>query len=140
MSITLSPYLNFRDQTLEAMTFYQSVLGGELTTSKYSDFGVSDDPAEADKIMHSQLIIPGGPILMAADVPNRMDWVQGTNDSSVSLFGDDEEQLTAYYNGLLEGGTVQQPLEKAPWGDSFGSLTDRFGVDWMVNISGAAQA
>ncbi len=137
MTITLSPYLNFRDQTAEAMEFYRSVTGGDLTMSRYSEFGVSDDPAEADKIMHAQLILPSGLILMAADVPNRMEYSRGVNALSVSLFGDDEEELTRLYEGLSEGGTLSEPLSKAPWGDSFGSFTDRFGVDWLVNISQA---
>ncbi|AXH37396.1 VOC family protein [Humibacter sp. BT305] len=139
MAITLSPYLNFRDQAEAAMTFYHSVTGGDLTMSRYSEFGVSDDPAEGDKIMHAQLILPSGLILMAADVPNRMEHTRGVNDASVALFGDDEEELTRLYEGLSEGGTIGEPLAKAPWGDSFGSFTDRFGVDWLVNISPASR-
>ncbi|WP_378148772.1 VOC family protein [Cnuibacter sp. UC19_7] len=122
------------------MEFYHSVTGGDLTMSRYSEFGVSDDPTEADKIMHAQLIMPSGLILMAADVPNRMEYSRGVNALSVSLFGDDEEELTRLYEGLSEGGTIGEPLAKAPWGDSFGSFTDRFGVDWLVNISPAPQA
>ena len=139
MSISLSPYLNFEGQTAEAMAFYQSVLGGDLISSRFSEFGVSDDPSEADKVMHAQLTTPVGLILMAADVPNRMEFSRGRNTFSVSLFGDDEEELTRLYTGLSEGGTIGEPLAKAPWGDSFGSFTDRFGVDWLVNIAGAPQ-
>lgn len=139
MPTTLSPYLNFRDQTAEAMEFYHSVMGGVLTMSRYSEFGVSDDPAEADRIMHAQLVLPSGLILMAADVPDRMEHSRGVNDGAVALFGDDEEDLTRLYEGLSEGGTIGEPLAKAPWGDSFGSFTDRFGVDWLVNISPAAR-
>jgi PhnB protein len=56
----------------------------------------------------------------------------------MSLSGDDEAELKAYFEKLAVGGTVTMPLNKAPWGDTFGMLTDRFGITWLVNISGAA--
>jgi PhnB protein len=66
-----------------------------------------------------------------------MEYTPGTN-YSVSLSGDDEAELTGYWNKLSEGGTVSMPLEKAIWGDSFGMCTDRFGVNWLVNIAGSS--
>ena len=73
---------------------------------------------------------------MAADTPNSMPFTPGDN-YSVSLSGRDVDELTGYWNKLSEGATIYVPLEKAPWGDSFGQLTDRFGVRWMVNIGGS---
>ncbi len=58
---------------------------------------------------------------------------------SISLSGDDDAELSGYWDKLLEGGSVTMPLEAAPWGDKFGMLTDRFGVAWMVNIAGGQQ-
>ena len=58
----------------------------------------------------------------------------------MSLFGTDEPQLRGFFERLADGGAVTVPLEKAPWGDHFGMLTDRFGIGWMVNISGGEQA
>jgi PhnB protein len=136
MPTILTPYLGFRDNTKEAMEFYHSVFGGELTMSRYADFGMNDDPSEADKIMHSQLVAPGGLIFMAADTPNSMPFTPGDN-YSVSLSGQDVDELTGYWNKLSDGATIYAPLEKAPWGDSFGQLLDRFGVAWMVNIGGS---
>lgn len=136
MAVRLNPYLSFRDTAREAMDFYQSVFGGELTRSTFGEFGVSPDPAEADKVMHSQLVTPLGLTLMAADVPASLDLDTGS-DIAVSLSGDDEEELRRCWTGLTPGATVQQELEQAPWGDSFGMLTDRFGVSWMVNITGS---
>jgi len=136
MVTRLTPYLSFRDNAREAMDFYQSVFGGELTRSTFGEFQVSEDPAETDKIMHSQLESPSGLVLMASDTPNRIDLVAGSN-FTVSLSGDDEAELRGYWDKLAEGGTVSMPLEKAPWGDSFGQLIDRFGVGWLVNIAGA---
>ena len=67
-----------------------------------------------------------------------MEYTPG-NSMSVSLSGDDETELRGYYDQLKEGGAETMPLAKAPWGDSFGMLIDKFGVAWLVNISGQAE-
>lgn len=136
MVVRLNPYLNFRDNAREAMEFYRSVLGGELMLSTFGDFQASQDPAEQDKIMHGMLEAPGGLVLMGADTPNAMEH-QPAAGFSVSLSGDDDAQLRAAWDGLAAGGTVGMPLEKAPWGDTFGMLVDRFGISWLVNIAGS---
>ena len=133
----LNPYLSFRDTAREAMDFYQSVFGGELTRSTFAEFQASEDPSEQDKIMHSQLKTDGGLTLMAADTPNSMEWSPGSN-GSISLGGDNEAELRGYWDKLVEGGTITMPLEKAPWGDIFGMCTDKFVVDWLVNIGPVA--
>lgn len=138
MPTRLNPYISFRDNARDAMTFYQSVFGGELTLSTFAEYQASEDPAEAEKIMHAQLTTDNDLTLMAADLPNSMDYTPG-NNFSVSLSGDDEPQLRGYWDGLSDGATITQPLEAAPWGDSFGMLVDRFGVSWLVNISGDGQ-
>ena len=138
MTSRLNPYLSFRDTAKEAMEFYQSVFGGTLTRSTFAEFQVSQDPAEQDKTMHAMLETDGGLVLMGADTPNSMDYTPGTN-YAVSLSGDsaDETELRRFWDGLSAGGTVTMPLNKAPWGDSFGMCLDRFGVSWMVNIAGS---
>ncbi|MCU1656153.1 MAG: 3-demethylubiquinone-9 3-methyltransferase [Pseudonocardiales bacterium] len=135
MSTQLNPYLSFRDTAREAMTFYQSVFGGELTRSTFGEFGASDDPAEQDKVMHSMLATDNGLTLMASDTPNSMDYTPGTN-YSISLSGDDDDELRGYWEKLSAGGTVTMPLNPAPWGDTFGMCVDKFGVSWLVNIAG----
>lgn len=70
MATTLNPYISFRDNAKEAMEFYRSVFGGELTTSTFAEYSASEDPAEQDKLMHAQLKSPNGLVLMAADTPN----------------------------------------------------------------------
>jgi PhnB protein len=141
MGIQLNPYLSFRDNTKEVMEFYQWVFGGELTISTFAEFQASDDPAEQDKIMHSMLTTDGGLVLMASDTPNRMDYTPGSN-FSISLSGEqaDEGELRGYWDKLSAGGTVTMPLGLAPWGDTFGMCTDKFGVSWLVNIAGARPA
>ena len=136
MPSILNPYLNFRASAREAMDFYQSVFGGEVQRSTFADYQMAQDPAENDLIMHSQLTTPGGFTLMAADVPAHMELAEGSN-ISISLSGADEAELTGYWEKLVEGGTVIEPLAKAPWGDSFGMAVDRFGVQWLVNIAGS---
>ena len=118
------------------MQFYQSVFGGELTISTFGEFQASNDPAEKDKIMHAMLTSDGGLVLMAADTPKSMDNSSG-NNYSVSLSGDNDAELQGYWDKLTVDGTVTEPLERAPWGDSFGMCTDKFGVSWMVNIQGS---
>ena len=134
MSVRLNPYLSFRDNAREAMTFYHSIFGGDLTVSTFADFHASADPTEQQKIMHSQLETPDGLVLMGADTPAGMEY-RPQAGVSVSLSGDDETRLRGYWERLSEGGTVAMPFEKAPWGDTFGMCVDRFGTSWVVNAA-----
>jgi PhnB protein len=136
MPTRLNPYLNFEGDAREAMTFYRDVLGGELDISTFGDYQATDDPAQTDRIMHAQLTTPNGLCLMGSDVMDGMDYTPGTN-FSVSLSGEDEAELRGYWDRLADGATITQPLEQAPWGDSFGTLVDRYGVSWLMNISGS---
>jgi PhnB protein len=136
VATTLNPYLNFRDGTREVMGFYASVFGGNLTLSTFADMGgMGQGESEQHKVMHSQLVTRTGMTLMAADVPDSM---PVSANGTISLSGDDEAELRGYWDKLVEGGAITVPLEKAPWGDSFGMCTDRFQVEWMVNIAGSA--
>ena len=137
MTVTLNPYLNFRANARQAMQFYQSVFGGELTLNTFADIQSAHDPSDNDLIMHGQLNGPNGLVLMGADTPKDMSH-QEFAGFSISLSGDDEGALRDYWEKLAVGGTVLQPLEVAPWGDAFGMVTDQFGVTWLVNIAGAA--
>jgi PhnB protein len=128
----LNPYIGFSDTARQALEFYRGVFGGELTLSTFGESGMADGP-DADKIMHGQLETPAGYTLMAADTPAGMERTVGTN-MSVSLSGDDTEELRGYFDKLSDGGTVTMPLEKQMWGDEFGMCVDPFGVSWMVNI------
>jgi PhnB protein len=132
MTLRLNPYLGFKDSAREAMTFYQSVFGGELTISTFGDFQASQDPAEQELVMHSQLEAPNGFVLMGADTPSHMEY-RPQAGVSISLSGDDEATLRGYFESLSEGGNVTVPFEKAPWGATFGMLVDRFGTTWLVN-------
>ena len=137
MSITLNPYLNFKNNAREAMEFYQSVFGGQLDVNTFGDVPGMADEDEQDLIMHAQLQGANGMVLMGADTPDHVEHREGSN-GQVSLSGDDEATLRGYWDKLSDGGTVTVPLEKAPWGDTFGMCVDKFGVPWLVNIAGSA--
>lgn len=136
MQSRLNPYLSFKDNAREAMEFYQSVFGGKLDLNTFKEFNASEDPGEDDKIMHAMLEADNGIVFMASDTPARMEYRPGAN-ISLSLSGDNEEELSGYFARLSEGGQVTMPLEKAMWGDTFGMLVDKFGIPWMINISAA---
>ena len=135
MPTQLNPYLSFQDNARQAMEFYKTVFGGKLTTSTFKEFNASQDPSEDNKIMHSQLEADNGITFMASDTPSRMDYKAGTN-YSMSLSGENEAELKGYFEKLAVSGNITMPLEKAPWGDTFGMLVDKFGVPWLVNITG----
>lgn len=135
MASRLNPYVNFRGRARAAAQFYQSVLGGSLQMDTFAGFGMPvDNPDEKDWIMHAQLDTPAGFTLMVSDTPSSMPLNAGGN-VSISLSGDNDAELSGYWNGLVEGATILAPLELAPWGDKFGMLTDRFGITWLVNIA-----
>ena len=137
--MTFHPYVFFSNgQCAEAFRWYQQIFGGELRISTYGEYG-HGDAASADKVMHAQLDTPSGYTLMASDAPEGMDRDSGSS-ITISISGDDEADLRGYWDGLTEGGAVMVPLEKQMWGDAFGMCTDRFGIRWMVNISGAQGA
>jgi PhnB protein len=135
MATKLNPYLGFKDNAKDAMEFYKSVFGGALELHTFKEYNASEDPSEDNKIMHSILETHNGMTLMASDTPNNMEHQQKSN-ISISLSGTNEAELREYYDKLSTGGRVTVPLEKAPWGDSFGMCIDKFGTNWMVNITG----
>lgn len=134
MSSRLNPYISFRDNARQAMEFYQSVFGGELTLSTFTE-GTGVEGPGGDQIMHASLETSSGFQLMAADTPPGMEHSPGTS-ISISLSGEDGDELRGYWQKLSQDGTVAVPLEKQVWGDEFGMLVDRFGIQWMVNIAG----
>jgi len=134
VTVRLNTYLNFRDEARPAMELYRSVFGGELTTTTFGESGMSGDPAEAGKVMHSELNTPDGFVLMGSDTPSGMA-TEERGGFAVSLSGDDEPRLRGWWEALVDGGEVTLPLERAPWGDLFGMCTDRFGTSWMVSIA-----
>lgn len=131
----LNPYISFKDNARQAMKFYQTVFGGKLDMTTFKDGGTQCAPSEENNIMHSVLETTNGLSFMASDTPASMGYESGRG-ISMTLSGEDEVELKGYWDKLSSSATIEQPLEKAPWGDTFGMLTDKFSVRWMINISG----
>ena len=141
MPVQLDPYLSFGDgKAREALEYYHSVFGGSLDINTFGEQPdmPGNDPSLHDKVMHGQLTGDNDIHLMGADTAPGMGEPTASS-TNVSLSGDDEGLLRGYWDALADGGSITMPLERAPWGDSFGMLVDRFGVPWMVNISGSPQ-
>lgn len=136
MTVKLNSYISFQDNAREAIEFYKSVFGGEVymdTFGSMQDSGMPVDEGDKDKIMHAYLKGENGVEVMAADTPKGMEFQTGSR-VSLTLNGDDEPLLRSYWDKLAADGQVTVPLEKAPWGDTFGMLTDKYGVEWMIDI------
>ncbi|GGK82318.1 VOC family protein [Rufibacter glacialis] len=137
--VTLHPYLNFNGNTEEAFTFYKSIFGGEF--SALQRFKDTPEAArvpthEKEKIMHIALPIGQGGMLMATDALESMGHsVTMGNNFHLSLSTQSEEEASALFQALSEGGKVLVPLEKMFWGDLFGMVKDRFQIKWMVSYT-----
>jgi len=129
----LNPYISFRDNARQALEFYRDVFGGNLSLNTFGQYGDPNQPG-ADNIMHGQLQADNGFTLMAADTPPGMDFNAGGGNITISLSGDDEQELRGYWDRLSDGGNVSMPFEKQMCGDVFGMCTDKFGVAWMVDV------
>lgn len=134
MAVHLTPYVSFDGNAREAIEFYQSVFGGDVAMNTFGEFG-EKGPHE-NQIMHAQIESPAGFTLMASDVPPGMQANHGQTIHLI-LHGDDEQALRGYWDALVVNGTVDTPLEKQIWGDTYGQCTDQFGIEWMFNIRGA---
>jgi PhnB protein len=135
----LNPYLNFPGNTREAMEFYQKVLGGKLQVQTFSEApGMDIPPGYEDKVIHAMLDADGVVIMASESMPGTE--VTFGDNISLSLSGSNADRLTQIFNALSEGGTITMALEKQFWGDTFGMATDKYGVNWMVNITAAPEA
>ncbi len=131
-------YLNFAGNTEEAFEFYRSVFGGEFASLvRFKDMpmeGVEIPDADQDKIMHIGLPIGDGQMLMATDTLASLgqELTQG-NNIYISVHPDSRDEADRLYTALSAGGDVEMPIGDQPWGDYYGSFTDKFGVRWMIN-------
>jgi PhnB protein len=134
MQTKLNPYLSFKDNARQAMEFYKSVFGGKLVLNTFKEYHASTSPAEDNLIMHAELNAGDVLTFFASDTPARMEYHPGTN-ISMSLTGENGDELKGWFQKLSKGGKITMPFAKQVWGDEFGMCTDKFGVGWMVNIN-----
>lgn len=140
MTVKTTAHLNFRGDARAALSFYQSVFGGDLMVISYADAHAITDPAEAGQVIWGQVAAPDGFHIMAYDVPAATGWDPGTIPFYVSVRGDDADTLTAYWEKLVEGSTVIQPLAASGFSPLYGMVRDRFGVTWVVDLQVAYPA
>ncbi|HET9487078.1 MAG TPA: VOC family protein [Chryseosolibacter sp.] len=137
MATMINPYLNFNGKTEEAFNFYKSVFGGEfamLQRIKDTPGGDKVPAHEQNRVMHVALPIGKSTVLMASDIMESMGHTLSMgNNFSISVHTESEKEADKIFNGLVNGGKVNIPLEKQFWGSYYGMLTDKFGVQWMVS-------
>ncbi|AQP46437.1 hypothetical protein BW730_01540 [Tessaracoccus aquimaris] len=130
--LKMNPYLGFNGEASEALAYYKGVFGGELRIITFSEFG-SGPPGADDLVMHGQLDTANF-TLMAYDDPERKN-PTGRGNTTICIWGDDSEIGRAWFAKLAEDGTVDVEFAVQPWGDWYGTVTDRFGVFWGINVS-----
>lgn len=139
---TVNIYLNFKGNCEIAFNFYRSVFGGDFPyIGRYKDMPVQKDmpkiPDEMkEKIMHMFLPVSKETSIMGSDIIGEWEseFKQG-NNFSITISTDSKKEADRLFNGLSEGGNVIMPMGNAFWGDYFGMLTDKFGINWMVSFS-----
>jgi len=143
----VNPYLNFNGNTEEVFTFYRGIFGGEFAMlMRYNEMPAGEGmegcedmegnipEAEQNGIMHIALPI-GSSMLMGTDVPSIMPQVIIGTNISLALGAESREEADRVFNALAEGGSVQQPLQDMFWGDYYGMLTDKYGIQWMMSYN-----
>lgn len=140
---SVSTYLNFPRETEQAFTFYKqifkTVFDGPIR--RFGDLPPQPGQpplADADKnlVMHVSLPIVAGHKLMGTDAPESMGFqCKGGNNVYINLEPDTRAETDRLFQALSEGGKVEMPLAEQFWGDYFGSLTDKFGIQWMFNCA-----
>jgi PhnB protein len=134
VTVTTTAHVNFRDGAREALSFYQSVFGGDLSLATYADIHSADSPEQADRIAFGRVKAPNGFDIMAYDVQPSKGYHPGENSFYVTLQGNEADEIKAQWQGLANGATILIPLAPAPFAPLYGMLTDRFGVTWIVGV------
>ena len=129
------PYLSFSGTCEEAVNFYQSVLGGTITSLKFKDMpsgdGVPLSEAMKDKIMHSALTFEDGNVLYFSDTWENAQIKLG-DYATIHLVVDKEQDVYDFVEKLAEGGTITMPADKTFWNSVYGSLIDKYGISWGI--------
>lgn len=149
MSIQTTTHLNFRGDARAALEFYGSVFGGRLVINTYADFGMPAGVPGADKVVFGLVAADNGFRVMGYDIPGQTEGgiagggaTRRENHTTVtdqalfvSISSDSIEELQGYWDGLVDGATIVEPLAASAWSAGFGMLTDRFGVTWSISVT-----
>lgn len=136
-NVNFDPYIFFSGTCREAMEFYKGIFGGELRVMSYDDVPGPTPEGLEGKLMHAKL--DGGAASLMASDTLKAD-THGHGKIHLSLSGQDGPTLKKMFEALSAGGDVKDPLKKQAWGDEFGTVVDKFGVNWMVNVVSAENA
>lgn len=149
MSIITTTHLNFRGTARQALEFYRSVFGGEVSIATYGDFGMPAGAPGADKVVFGRLETADGLRLMAYDIPGAVEAEAAVTAGSTrrengvtitdrpffqSLQASSLDELSEIWAALAEGAEIVEPLAASAWSAGFGMLTDRFGVTWVLDV------
>lgn len=133
MAVSAAVHINFRGQARDALAFYQTVFGGDITVATYENIHQVADPAQADAVAWAQLSAPNGLLLMAYDVQTAKPFERGHNSFYVALRGADIAEIQSQWDALADGAEILIPIAAGAFGPLYGMLTDRFGITWIVN-------
>ena len=138
---TINPHLHFNGNTEEAFLFYKTVFGGEVKKiirfKELSTEGFSFPEDELNKIMHISLSIGNNSTISGSDVPSMLGTVnENENRSKITITANSKQEAEALFNGLSEGAAIECELGQSPWGSYFGSLRDKYGIEWMIEFAG----
>ena len=143
---TVNVYLSFNGNCEAAFDFYKWVFGGEFSyVGRFKDMPTADgepcSPADFEKIMHVGLPISKETLLMGSDVLEHPGFtLKPGNNFSISVTASSRDEADTLFNRLAVGGIITMPMKEQFWGDYFGMLTDKFGVNWMVSFDTKANA
>lgn len=130
----INAYLNFNGRCREALTFYRDVLGGELNLQKVAESPMAAQmPSEMSAHILHGILMNDGIVLMGSDMGGN-NLVQG-NSVTLCLNCSNEEEINNYFDKLSNAGSIKTPLHQTFWGGTYGELTDKFGINWMLNYS-----
>jgi len=137
---SINPYLNFPGNTEEAFNFYKKIFGGDFAGGifRFKDTPEADklNKSDQEKVMHVGLPMGKSNFLMATDALESMGFkINFGNNFYIAIDAESREEADKLFNGLSQGGKVEMPMADQFWGDYFGSLADKFGVQWMVIYS-----
>jgi PhnB protein len=134
MPVELNAYLFFPGNTDQAIAFYQKAFGGQVTITRRGDVDPTATPEQKNQVINA--LLTGGDItLRASDRENAS--LNPQTRVALSLIGTDDARLRALFDALAQDGTVMAKLERQFWGDTFGAVIDKYGIEWQVNIGAA---
>ncbi|HET7465565.1 MAG TPA: VOC family protein [Candidatus Dormibacteraeota bacterium] len=132
MKQQVAPYINFQGRAREAMELYQSVLGGKLELYAAGEQGAPRPAQPGDRIQHARLSGDGFLVIGSDGHPS---YPPTSGDSiALALVGTDRAKMQAAFAKLSDGGVVKMPLTEGSWGGAAAWLTDRFGINWNLDL------